>query len=138
MDTVHRQEAQLRFLQTKPFISLAMGYTGHREISEKQELDLSPLVYRKYGANNANWEDSAGDVDVIQTMLGASSSTSQHVDGHQSAVNLEDTNESNRQVNSSLGLALRDDDNDTIKEVSDDGHSYDGTVVRGGLGRDTE
>ena len=101
-------------------------------------MDLPTLVYRTYGANNANWEDSAGDADLTQTMLGASSSTSQHVDGHLSAVHLEDTDESNRQVNSSLVLALRDDDAATIKEFSDDGHSYDGIVVRGGLGRDSE
>ena len=52
--------------------------------------------------------------------------------------NREDSDESNRQVNSSLTLALHDDDADTVKEVSDDGHSYDGTVVRGGLRRDSE
>ena len=39
----HLQEAQLRFLQTKPLISLATGYTGYMEISERQQLDLSTL-----------------------------------------------------------------------------------------------
>ena len=90
-------------------------------------------MYRTDGANNASWEDSAGLAGATQTMRGASSSTSQHVDGHLSAVNLEDSDESNRQVNSSLELALRDDDAATIKEISDDGHSYDGTIVRCGL-----
>ena len=36
----HLQESQLRFLQTKPLISLATGYTGCLDISERQELDL--------------------------------------------------------------------------------------------------
>ena len=40
----HLQEAPLCFLQTKPFISLATGYTGYREISERQEVDLSTLL----------------------------------------------------------------------------------------------
>ena len=134
----HLQEAQLRFLQTKPLISLATGYTGYREISERKELDLSTLVYRTYETNNANWEDSVGDADATQTMIGASSSISQQLDGHLTAVNIEDSADSNLQVNSSLEVALRDDDAATIKAVSDDGHSYDGTVVRGGLKRDSE
>ena len=50
----HFQEAQLRFLQTKPLISLATGYT---RISERQELDLSTLEYRSRGANSATRVD---------------------------------------------------------------------------------
>ena len=69
----HLQEAQLRFVQTKPLISLATGYTGYRNNSERQELDLSTLVYRTCGSNDANWEDHVDDVDVTQMMLGASS-----------------------------------------------------------------
>ena len=49
----HLQEAQLPFLQTKPLISLATGYTGCVDISERQELDLSTLVYRTDGSNDA-------------------------------------------------------------------------------------
>ena len=40
----HLQEAQLRFLQSKPLISLATGYTGCDTIPER-ELDLSAMVY---------------------------------------------------------------------------------------------
>ena len=36
--------------------------------------------FTTYGAKNANWEDNAGDGDVTP-MLGASSCSSQHVDG---------------------------------------------------------
>ena len=50
---------------------------------------------------------------------------------------VEDTNECYRQVNSSLGSALHDDD-ETVKAVSDDGHSYAGTVARGVLRGDSE
>ena len=56
---------------------------------------------------------------------------------HSEASNTEDTDEGNRQVNCSLELALQDDDA-TVKEASDDGHSYAGTTVRGGLRRDSE
>ena len=50
-----------------------------------------------------------------------------------------DTDEGNRQVNSSLDSALFDDDDDeTVKDVSEDGHSYAGTVVRGVLRGDSE
>ena len=40
----HLQDAQLRFLQSKPLISLATGYTGCNTTPER-ELDLSALVY---------------------------------------------------------------------------------------------
>ena len=43
--------------------------------------------------DNANWEDNAGDADVTQTILGASSSISQYADGHLNAVNSEDSDE---------------------------------------------
>ena len=45
---------------------------------------------------------------------------------------------SDRQVNSSLDSALHDDDCETVKGISDDGHSYAGTVVRGVLRGDSE
>ena len=104
----HLQEAQLRFLQTKLLISLATGYTGYRENSGRQELDLRHW-YRTYGANNVNWEDGAGDADLTQTMLGASSSYSQHVDGHLSADNLEyfDESKSAGKFFSGVGSARR-------------------------------
>ena len=42
------------------------------------------------------------------------------------------------QVNSSLDSALHDDDDETVKDYSEDGHSYAGTVVRGVLRGDNE
>ena len=50
----------------------------------------------------------------------------------------EDADECNRQGNSSLDSALHDDDDETVKGVSEDGHSYAGTVVRGVLRGDSE
>ena len=55
-----------------------------------------------------------------------------------SAVNLGDSAERTLQVGTLLKVAIRDDDAATIQAVSDDGHSYDGTVVRGGLRRESE
>ena len=48
-----------------------------------------------------------------------------------------DTDDGKRQVNSFLDSALHDDD-ETVKDYSEDGHSYAGTVVRGGLRGDSE
>ena len=62
----------------------------------------------------------------------------QHVDGHLSVGNYENSDENNRQVNSSLELALHDDDAATVKKISEDGYFYDGTIVRDGLRRDCE
>ena len=42
------------------------------------------------------------------------------------------------EVASSQTSALRDDECDTVKGLSDDGHSYAGTVVRGVLRGDSE
>ena len=50
---------------------------------------------------------------------------------------IEDTDEWKRQIKSSLSSPLHDDD-ETIKDVSEDGHSYAGTVVRGVLRGDSE
>ena len=42
------------------------------------------------------------------------------------------------EVNSSLDSALHDDECESVKGFSDDGHSYAGTVVRGVLRGDSE
>ena len=42
------------------------------------------------------------------------------------------------EVFSSLDSDLHDDDRETVKGLSDDGHSYAGTVVRGVLRGDSE
>ena len=70
----------------------------------------------------------------------SASSSSQLMIVHSEAGNIEDTGEGNRQVNSSLESAFLDDDDDdaTVKEASDDGHSYAGTMVRGRLRGDSE
>ena len=73
----HLQEAQLRFLQSKPLISLATGYTG---ISERQELDLSTLEYRQSGASSAPRDASANDAAGNQLVIAASSSISRHME----------------------------------------------------------
>ena len=54
------------------------------------------------------------------------------------AESLEDARGSAQEVNSVLDSALHDDDSETVKGFSDDGHSYAGTVVRGVLRGDSE
>ena len=96
-------------------------------------------MYRTGGSNDACLEASEDRAGSTQMMRAAASSSLQLVDVHPEAINLEDIDDCNRQVNSSLELSLRDDDDDaTVKEVSDDGHSYAGTIVRGGLRGDSE
>ena len=46
--------------------------------------------------------------------------------------------ERGREVNSSLDAALYDDDEETVRAYSDDGHSYAGIIVRGVLRGDSE
>ena len=50
----------------------------------------------------------------------------------------EDAHERGREVNSSLASAMQDDDTETVKGLSADGHSYAGTIVRGVLRGDSE
>ena len=142
----HLQDAQLRFLQSKPLITLATGYTGCENTPER-ELDLSTLVFKPVESDTADSEASvvvAGETQSTQMSIAASSSRSQRMVVHSDAGVMEDTDERNRQVNSSLDSALHDDDDDdddddeTVKDASVDGHSYAGTVVRGVLRGDSE
>ena len=142
----HLQDAQLRFLQSKPLITLATGYTGYENTPER-ELDLSTLVYKLVESDAACSDASvipAGETQLTQMPIAASSSRSQRMVVHSDAGFIEDTDKCNRQVNSSLDSALHDDDDDdddddeTVKDVSNDGHSYAGTVVRGVLRGDSE
>ena len=63
----------------------------------------------------------------MQTTIGPrkfSSASSQLMVVRSEAGNIKDSGEGNRQVNSSLESAFLDDDDATVKETSDDGHSY--------------
>ena len=60
------RDAQLRFLQSKPLITLATGYTGCVETPER-ELDLSTLAYRLVASDTAYSEASAGHAGDTQT-----------------------------------------------------------------------
>ena len=71
-------------------------------------------------------------------ILASSSSRSQRMVVRSGVGSIEDTHESGRLVNSSLDSAMHDDDDETVKGLSDDGHSYAGTVVRGVLRGDSE
>ena len=97
-------------------------------------------MYRPDEYNNASSEvsvDLAGDTQMTTGPRASASSSSQLMIVHSEAGNIEDTGEGNRQVNSSLESAFLDDDDATVKEASDDGHSYAGTMVRGRLRGDS-
>ena len=81
----------------------------------------------------------ACETQLALVTIAASSSRSQQMVVRAEAGFTEDTDDCNRQVNSSLDSALHDgDDDETVKAASDDGHSYAGTVVRGVLRADSE
>ena len=68
----HLQDAQLRFLQSKPLISLATGCTGCVDTPER-ELDLSTLVYRSPVTDSASAEVGADLVAGCKQQLGRGS-----------------------------------------------------------------
>ena len=127
----HLQEAQLRFLQSKPLINLATGYTGC-DTSPERDLDLSAFVYEPIESASF-WAD---DIDVHgsshrRLLLSASSSSRSRLMVVQTgAISVEDTRDCDRQVNSSVDVGAHDDDVETMRAYSDDGHSYAGTRTR--------
>ena len=135
----HLRDAQMAFLQSKPLISLATGYTDG-ESNVERELDLSAFVYESNESEVAQSENVDG-LDIaqeIQQPFASSSSRSQQMVVQTDAGSFEDARGCTQEVNSSLDSALHDDDSETVKGFSDDGHSYAGTVVRGVLRGDSE
>ena len=61
----HLQDAQLRFLQSKPLINLATGYTGCENTPER-ELDLSSLVFEPVETDAVYSEGSVLPADESQ------------------------------------------------------------------------
>ena len=109
---------------TRLRVSKFNGYTGCVDIPER-ELDLSALVYEPIESDSL-WAD---DVEVHGSSQGrllpaSSSSRSQQMVVQSGADTVEDTCESDRQVNSSLDAVPHDDDDvETVRTYSDDGHS---------------
>ena len=134
----HLRDAQLRFLQSKPLISFATGYNGC-DTNIERELDLSALIYEPT-ESVARLDDRgvAALSQGTQMHTASSSSRSQQMVLQLGAGSIEDTYERGRQVNSSQDSAMHGDDDETVKGLSDDGHSYAGTVVRGVLREDSE
>ena len=130
--------AQMAFLQNKPLFSLATGYTGC-DINIERELDLSALIYDTNESEVAYSEDVGVLASTQEVhMVLASSTRSQQLVVQTDAGPFEDARGSVQEVNSSLDSALHEDDSETVKGLSDDGHSYAGTVVRGVLRGDSE
>ena len=127
----------MAFLQSKPLISLATGYTV-RESNVEKQLDLSAFVYEPNGSQVAQSDDADGlEPAPTQLPFASSSSRSQQMVVQTNAGICEDDRGS-MEVISLLDSALHDDECETVKGVSDDGHSYAGTVVRGVLRGDSE
>ena len=127
--------AQMAFLQNKPLFSLATGYTGC-DINIERELDLSALIYDTNESEVAYSEDVGVLASTQEVhMVLASSTRSQQLVVQTDAGPFEDARGSVQEVNSS---ALHEADRETVKGLSDDGHSYAGTVVRGVLRGDSE
>ena len=126
----HLRDAQMAFLQNKPLISLATGYTESLD-NEDRDLDLSGLAYVPCENEDLPIEEADERTAEGQVQAAAASSSALHV------VQTNDGNfEANTRIDdafSSIGSAVRDDDCDTVKGQSEDGHSYAGTVVRGVL-----
>ena len=135
----HLRDAQMAFLQSKPLISLATGYTDGESNAER-ELDLSAFVYESNDSQVAQSEnvDGLDYAQETQQPFASSSSRSQQMVVQLDAESPEDVRGRAQEVNSVLDSALRDDDSETVKGFSDDGHSYAGTVVRGVLRGDSE
>ena len=129
----------MAFLQSKPLINLATGYTDG-ESSVGRELDLSAFLYESTASEVAQSEnvDGLDFAQETQQPFASSSSGSQQMAVQLDAESLEDARGSAQEVNSVLDSALHDDDSETVKGFSDDGHSYAGTVVRGVLRGDSE
>ena len=133
----HLRDAQLAFLKSKPLISLATGYTVH-ESNEDRVLDLSAFVYEPSGSQIARSVEAEGlELAPSQMPFATSSSSSQQMVVQANAGIFEDNRRSVELI-SSVDSALQDDECETVKGLSDDGHSYAGTVVRGVLRGDSE
>ena len=134
----HLRDAQMTFLQSKPLISFATGYTGC-DTNFERELALSALLYERNESEDVQSEEVGPAVaQGTQMPFVSSSSRSQQRELQTDSGSIEDAHRSVRQVNSSLNSALHDDDNETVNGFSDDGHSYAGTIVRGVLRGDSE
>ena len=132
----HLRDAQMSFLQSKPLICMATGYTAG-ESNMERELDLSGLVHAANESSAQSEYVEGQGLALTRHIAVSSSSRSRRMDVLSNAGNLVDGRGS-AEVASSQTSALREDECDTVKGLSDDGHSYAGTVVRGVLRGDSE
>ena len=128
----HLKNAQMAFLQTKPLISLATGYTGSVS-NEEREIDLSGFAYATGEVDSAHIDDEAdSSAELHQQNSHVSSSVVRQMDTQIDEGNFE-VDRRSVEAFSTLDSAVREDECETVKGLSDDGHSYAGTVVRGVL-----
>ena len=133
----HLRDAQMAFLKSKPLISLATGYTGSVS-NEERELDLSGFAYEPIESVNARSGDETDGVAAEHQQPSVASSSAVQQMAVQLNEGINDEDRRSLEVFSSLDSAVHDDECETVKGLSDDGHSYAGTVVRGVLRGDSE
>ena len=128
------------FVPASSIISLVcgeLGYTVH-ESNEDRVLDLSAFVYEPNDSQVAQSVEAEGlELAPSQLPFASSSSSSQQM-VVQTNAGICDGDRGILEVISSLDSALHDDECETVKGLSDDGHSYAGTVIRGVLRGDSE
>ena len=101
-------------------------------------LHLSGFLYEPSGSQVARSVEADGlELAPSQLPFASSSHSSQQMVVQANAGICEDDRRS-LEVISSLDSALHEDECETVKGLSDDGHSYAGTVVRGVLRGDSE
>ena len=132
----HLRDAQMVFLQSKPLISLATGYTESDSNAER-DVDLSGFAYEPDERLNARFDDETEDGAAEKQQPSAASSSAVQQMAVQPNEGIFEDGVHSLEV-FSLDSAVRDDECETVKGLSDDGHSYAGTVVRGVLRGDSD
>ena len=113
---------------------MAAGYT-ESESNAERELDLSGFAYELDESRCGGIEDETGCGSAPIHLPHATSSSALQLMAVQPNEGMYEDDRRSLEVFSTLDSALHDDECETVKGLSDDGHSYAGTVVRGVLSR---
>ena len=130
--------AKLRWLSCSPSRLLAWPLVTLSMIAMRTEC-LTVCLCLRTSASQVAYTAGADRLELATAQLpfAASSSSAQQMVVQANAEIYEDDRRS-LEVITSLDSALHEDECETVKGLSDDGHSYAGTVVRGILRGDSE
>ena len=115
-----------------------LGTLKVKAMSRERELDLSGFAYEPDESQNVWIGDETEDGPTVTQQLSVASSSAVQQRAVQPNEGIYDDDRRSLDVCSSLDSAVHDDECETVKGLSDDGHSYAGTVVRGVLRGDSE